>query len=317
VIEQQELTVRAATLEDAQLIAALINDVDLVELGAADYSAEEVVEDLGCAVDLAADSWLAFDGDRLVSYGVLWNAFANGAIDIDHYVRRDAVPAGASVIDLMVARAAEVAAADGHAEARVHLHLPPSSSLAVAELPARNWHTVRRYHVLRRPVSVTGDPMPAAPTGVALRTVTSEADQRVVYEILEAAFAEHFDHYPQEYAEWRDRVSADQFDWSSMVWIASLDAVDVGALIARNNRETMGWVRSVGVLQAARGRGIASHLLRTAFATFARLGRDTVGLGVDTQNSTGAPRLYEGLGMSLHFEADTWEIVVPATPAPS
>lgn len=306
---------RAATLEDAQLIAALINDVDLVELGAADYSAEEVVEDLGSAVDLAADSWLAFDGDRLVSYGVLWNAFANGAIDIDHYVRRDAVPAGASVIDLMVARAAEVAAADGQAEARVHLYLPPSSSLAAAELPARNWRTVRRYHVLRRPVSVAGDPMPAAPAGVTLRNVTSEADQRVVYEILEAAFAEHFDHYPQGYPEWRERVSADQFDWPSMVWIASLDAVDVGALIARNNRESMGWVRSVGVLKATRGSGIASYLLRTAFATFARLGRHTVGLGVDTQNSTGAPRLYEGLGMTLHFEADTWEIVVPATPA--
>jgi mycothiol synthase len=312
VIVQQQCTVRAATLEDAQPIADLVNAVDLVEIGAAEYSLDEVREDLrATGADIARNSWLAFDGDQLVSYGALWNEYGNERIDIDHYVRADAHPAGARLIDLMTARAAEVAAENGADEAVIHLHLPPGSAMAGAVLPALGWTVVRRHHVLKRPVSVAADPVPAAPSGVSLRTAKSDADHRIVYELLQDAFSAHFDHHPESYDGWRQRTGADELDWS-LVWIATLDGTDIGALLGRNNRETMGWVRSIGVLAAARGRGIGTFLLRIAYAEFARRGRDTVGLGVDTQNATGALRLYEGLGMTLHFAADNWEIRVPA-----
>lgn len=45
-------------------------------------------------------------------------------------------------------------------------------------------------------------------------------------------------------------------------------------------------------------------------AAVAARGRDTVGLGVDTRNATGAPRLYERHGLTLHYAVDTWETVV-------
>jgi hypothetical protein len=35
-----------------------------------------------------------------------------------------------------------------------------------------------------------------------------------------------------------------------------------------------------------------------------------VGLGVDTENATGAPALYARNGMSVHYAVDTWEIVL-------
>jgi len=305
VIGQQEFTVRAATLADAKLICDLINDVDLVEIGAAEYTSGEVTEDLRAA----AASWLAFDRDRLVAYGALWDEYGNGRIDIDHYVRAGDRPAGIHIIEQMIPRATEAAAANGASEVVVHLHLPLMSALS-DELPKMGWTVVRRHHVLKRPVSVEGDPLPAVPPGVVLRTAEHPDDQHVVYELLEESFKEHFDHQPRSYPLWREAVSADDLDWS-LVWIANLDGRDVGALLARNNRSTMGWVRSIGVLKSARGRGIATLLLRTAFAEFALLGRDTVGLGVDTQNSTGAFQLYEGLGMTLHFAADNWEIRLP------
>jgi ribosomal protein S18 acetylase RimI-like enzyme len=151
---------------------------------------------------------------------------------------------------------------------------------------------------------------------VTLRTAQAEADQRVVHALFQESFAQHFDHHAEEYEPWRVRMNADELDWS-LVWIASLDQpgaapADVGVLLGRNNRETMGWVRGLGVLPSGRGRGIATFLLRVAFAEFARRGRDQVGLGVDTENVTNALRLYEGLGMTLHFAADTWEIRLPA-----
>jgi len=311
VIGQQQFTVRAARLGDAQLISDLINEVDLVEIGAAEYTPEEVIEDLRGTRDLASNSWLAFDGDRLVSYGILWNEFGNGRIDLDHYVRADTILAGGQLIDLQVARAAEVAAADGAEEAVIHLHLTPRSPLAATELPARGWRAIRRHHVLKRRVSVLTDPVPATPPGVTLRTAESPEDQETVFQLLHTSFADHFDHQPQTYPQWRERVGAGELDWS-LVWIATVDGADVATLLGRN-REAMAWVRSLGVLDRARGRGIGTFLLRTAFAEFAQRGRDTVGLGVDTENATGALRLYEGLGMTLHFAADTWEVRVPAS----
>ncbi|MGC0343559.1 ribosomal protein S18 acetylase RimI-like enzyme [Streptomyces sp. SLBN-8D4] len=56
--------------------------------------------------------------------------------------------------------------------------------------------------------------------------------------------------------------------------------------------------------------GLGALLLRQAFAAFAARGRDTAGLGVDTENATGAPALYARNGMSVHYAVDTWEIVV-------
>lgn len=60
----------------------------------------------------------------------------------------------------------------------------------------------------------------------------------------------------------------------------------------------MGWIRSIGVPGGARGRGVGGFLLCHSFAAFAARGRDTVGLGVDTANATGAPRLYGRNGMT-------------------
>jgi ribosomal protein S18 acetylase RimI-like enzyme len=181
--------------------------------------------------------------------------------------------------------------------------------MAGGELTARGWRPIRRHHVLKRPVSVADCPDPEPPPGVTVRRVASPADKEIAFRLKEDAFAAHFDHQPRTYEQWLNQLDAENLDWS-LVWIASLDGVDVAMLLARN-RESMGWVRNVGVVGSARGRGLGTFLLRTAFAEFARRGRDTVGLGVDTENATGALRLYEGLGMTLHFAADTWELRLP------
>ncbi|MGX1516048.1 hypothetical protein RKD44_007336 [Streptomyces collinus] len=55
---------------------------------------------------------------------------------------------------------------------------------------------------------------------------------------------------------------------------------------------------------------MGGFLPRHAFAAFAVRGRDTVGLGVDTANATGGPRLYGRNGMTVHFAVDTWQAVL-------
>lgn len=60
-----------------------------------------------------------------------------------------------------------------------------------------------------------------------------------------------------------------------------------------------GWVRSLGVKRAWRGRGVASALLENSFNAFLDAGLTHSMLGVDTENTTGAFGLYEGLGYEV------------------
>ncbi|MDQ1050775.1 GNAT family N-acetyltransferase [Streptomyces sp. V4I2] len=302
---------RPASLADAPVITDLLNAVDLIEIGRGETDLHTVEADLKHPeTDLQRDSWLAFEGERLVAYGLLWDESKGERIDADHYVLPDHQPAGERILDAMEARALDKARANGAERAVVHLHLNVAPTLDTELLRARGWTVVRRYHVLRRALRPAEDLPPTPPAGVLVRSCEPEADRVRVHQLYQAGFAEHFDFQPRAYGQWLHDIDADRLDWS-LVWIVSAeDLGDVGFLIARDDREAMGWIRSIGVLREARGRGLGGFLLRHAFAAFAARGRDAVGLGVDTANATGAPELYARNGMSVHYAVDTWEAVL-------
>ncbi|MEU5075426.1 GNAT family N-acetyltransferase [Streptomyces asoensis] len=302
---------RPATLADAPAVTHLLNEIDLLEIGRPETDLHTVEADLKHpGRDPERDTWLAFDGDRLVAHGLLWDESGGERIDIDHYVLPDRQEAGLLVLGAMETRALEKARENGAGRAVVHLHLNTAPTLDTALLRDRGWSVVRRYHVLSRPLDRARDLPPAAPAGVRLRPCADDADRIRVHELYQASFAEHFDFQPRGYEQWLHDVDAAGLDWS-LVWIAATaDHGDAGFLIARDDRAATGWIRSIGVRREARGRGLAGLLLRHAFAAFAARGRDTVGLGVDTANPTGAPGLYARHGMDLHYAVDTWEVVL-------
>ncbi|WBB62325.1 GNAT family N-acetyltransferase [Streptomyces sp. WMMC500] len=308
------LTVRAARLDDAPSICALLNQVDVAEVGRPETDLHTVEADLKHPeADLPRNSWLAVaDDGTLVAYGLLWDESYAERIDVDHYVLPGHQDAGLRLLERMEARAAAKAAENGVREAVVHLQLRAAPTMDTALLDARGWHVVRRYHVLTRDVAPAADPAPVPPPGVRLRDCTAEPDRRIAHDLLQQAMAEHFDFQPKSYETWlADPANAD-VDWS-LVWIAHVDGLgDAGALLARNDREAMGWIPTLGVLADARGRGLGGLLLRHAFAAFAGRGREVVGLGVDTANDSGAVALYERHGMVVYFAVDTWEITLPA-----
>jgi ribosomal protein S18 acetylase RimI-like enzyme len=57
-----------------------------------------------------------------------------------------------------------------------------------------------------------------------------------------------------------------------------------------------GWIEALGVIPERRGMGIASALLSHSLEEFKASGLEQAALDVDTQNPTGALRLYENLG---------------------
>ncbi|MFF8289631.1 GNAT family N-acetyltransferase [Streptomyces sp. NPDC016309] len=307
------LTVRAARTEDAPQICELLNTIDTIEIGAPETDLHTVEADLTHPeVDLAHDSWLALDdAGRLLAYALTWDDSGGERIDMDHYVLPDQQAAGETLLAAAEERARAKARANGAARAVVHLHLNQRPTTDTGILTRRGWHTVRRYQVMVRDLTPHQDPLPEPPAGVTLRPCTDEADRRRAHALVEETFAEHFDHQPRPYERWLDDIDAEHLDWS-LVWIAAVEGLgDAAVLLSRNDRAGMGWVRNLGVREAARGRGLGGHLLRHAFGVYAALGRDTLGLGVDTLNKSGALRLYEAHGMRLHYAVDTWEVTLP------
>lgn len=304
-------TLRPAGLTDAAAITDLLNDIDRIEIGRPETDLHTIEADLKRPdIVLERDSWLAFDGDRLVAYGLLWDESGGERVDIDHYVLPEHQQAGELLLDAMEARALAKARENGAARAVVHLHLNTEPTTDTGLIEKRGWYVVRRYQVLQRPLDAAEDLAPELPSGVRLRSCADEADRARVHALYQSSFAQHFDFQPRTYDQWLQDIDADGLDWS-LVWIAGTQELgDVGFLLARDDREAMGWIRSIGVLRAARGLGLGGLLLRHAFAAFAARGRDTVGLGVDTANATGAPALYARHGMTVHYAVDTWEAVL-------
>lgn len=307
------LTVRPAAYADAPAVCALLNTVDIAEIGRPETDLHTVETDLAHPdVDLALDTWLVSDGPDLVGYGVIYSDSGQGDIGVDHYVLPGRSDAAVLLLELIEARAVEKAAEGGAERAVLHLHLNARPAVDTALLAAREWSVVRRHQIMTRPLSPSADLPPDPPAGLTLRDCRQEADRRLAHALVEETFAEHFDHHARTYEQWLADIGGARLDWS-LVWIASLEGEgDVAVMLTRDDREAMGWIGSLGVRRPARGRGVAGHLLRHAFAGYAARGRDTIGLGVDTANETRALGLYEAHGMGLHYAIDTWELTRPA-----
>jgi len=144
-------------------------------------------------------------------------------------------------------------------------------------------------------------PVPAE--GVSLRPPRDDEDDlRTIFQITDTSFAEHFGHtdertYEKWIKAWRARPGFDLTLW----WVAELQgqpvAVLLGQTLSVEGGGTNGHVGTLGTLKEARGKGIGTLLLRTSFAEFHRRGLRRVTLGVDSENGTGAVKLYESVGM--------------------
>lgn len=147
-----------------------------------------------------------------------------------------------------------------------------------------------------------------SPRNVTVRRVATEADLRAAYEITTESFAEHWGSSRRGFEDWltlqRSRPGHDERLWT----LAELDGRPVGVCLADRSREPMGYgyVATLGVVSAARRRGIADILLRTAIAASAARGLRGTELVVDSANSTGAGELYTRAGMHAYREIEIW-----------
>jgi ribosomal protein S18 acetylase RimI-like enzyme len=157
---------------------------------------------------------------------------------------------------------------------------------------------------LDAPVSVT------VPQGIELQSYRDE-DAILLRAALNDAFAEDpFWHEVTE-ANFREYyLGARGYD--PELWLLAWDGEELAGFSLnypqRIGDQTLGWVGTLGVRAPWRRRGLGGALLRSAFNALYDRGLRRVGLGVDSENPTGALGLYEGAGMHRVGQNDNWEL---------
>ena len=147
-----------------------------------------------------------------------------------------------------------------------------------------------------------------------------EADLRAVHDVLEGAFTDHFNSAEETFHEFIHRLREDPGHRWDHWWLAEITDGDgepepAGALVGTVSESATGpdgsYVSYLGVLESARGRGVAKGLLRTIIADAASRGRDRVGLEVDADSPTGADGLYTSMGWGTKYVTESWHRDVP------
>ncbi len=264
---------------------------------------------------------------------------AGGRMLFVHVVERDLADAvGRACSDVLVewavGQARAVGAARGLDIQQIDTGAFADDERQHAWLAASGFTRVRTWYQQSRPVtpdevSLVPDPASWGRDGMQIRLVRrtgsegmpDEDDLRDVHDVLEGAFVDHFNSWEETFDEFLHRLREDPGHRWDHWWLAELVDGDerqpVGALVATVSESANGpdgsYVSYIGVLEAARGRGVAKGLLRTVIADAAARGRDRVGLEVDADSSTGADGLYASLGWETTYVTESWHRDVPVT----
>jgi len=157
----------------------------------------------------------------------------------------------------------------------------------------------RYYHSMSRPL--TDLPERPLPDGISVRPAMPK-DYRKIWEAANEAFKDEYGaSEPTE--EWYQSYSANP-NFLPILWQVAWDGDEVVGSVQNyvsmeenelENRRR-GYTEGISVRREWRGRGIASALICRSMAMFKALNMDEVALTADTQNPTGAMRLYTTLG---------------------
>jgi mycothiol synthase len=250
--------------------------------------------------DLLSDSWLYEDGGKLVAVGWVEKHHDTGvAIGFVHRERRGR-GLGSELVDRSEGRLGALGVE------RIHAVTLAPDVAAGPLLTGRGYREVRRFWEMTIEL---GDDPPAAPQlpeGLRIEPFSPEL-AHAFHNVLEEAFAEHWEYEPAPFEAWWERQISKPDHDPSLWALVRADEEVVAATRNDPERSGGGWIGAIGVSPGWRGRGVAKALLVHSFREFHRRGQRRVGLGVDSENSTGATKLYESVGMAVDTEQVVWQ----------
>jgi mycothiol synthase len=321
------LTARPLTADDVAAVAALLAASEQLDDTGEYPDAEDLSEWwTGWDMDFARDGVAVTDGSGLVvgfasalaprNFRGTFTVYLEGRVRPDH--RGKGI--GRSLLDWQLVRGQEIHA-ERHPEAPGRLTVPVPEAMTSLEalvkeagLSAERW-----YRQMQRPLTDLPAQQPVA--GIEIVPFTWERDDEI-RRAHNAAFTEHHGSAERDPAAWQAMFTGQRAFRPELSVLAVEDGVVVGYVLAyvyeadsaaTGVRETH--LGQIGVLPQARGRGLASTLIAAALRIGAEQDCERAGLEVDTDNVTGALRLYEKLGFATTRLRVSWSRSLPEVSA--
>jgi mycothiol synthase len=213
--------------------------------------------------------------------------------------------------DTMEARAREVAAAHPPGPKVLESGTAETAHEREALLRSRGYEPVRYGYEMIRPNldDLLDAPLP---DGLEVRKVKPE-HLRAIWEADVEAFRDHWGAWLQGEAEYQQFLD-DPLQGDTTLWQVAWDRDQVAGMVrayvndeenARYGRKR-GYVENISVRRPWRRRGLARALIAATFPVLRARGMTEGALGVDTENPSGALRVYESCGFVAVSRSTTW-----------
>jgi mycothiol synthase len=316
-------TARPLSADDIDDVAALLAAAEKADDTGEHLDAEDLAEWwLNDLVDLTRDGVAIHDGGGALAgwatviapptFRDVFGVYLEGRVHPDRRGRG----LGRALLAWQLGRGAEVHA-ERHPESPARLTVVVPEAMTALESLARRagMSAVRWYRLMERPLrELPGEP--AAPA-VELAPFTWDRDDEV-RRAHNAAFTQHHGSSERDQASWEVMFTGQRsFRPDLSVLALANGAVVAYALVYVYESDTRATgVRTahfgqIGTLPEFRGRGLASAVIAAALRAAAAAECDAAGLQVDSDNVTGALRLYEGMGFTTRRTQVSWARAVP------
>lgn len=312
--DSPDYTWRPARREDAPAIQQMMLDIDAVDQrGHAGTLEDRESEFDNPSVNPMTDTLLAFTPRGQVA-ALAWIiappvgvqeyvAFLRGEVHPQHRQRG----LGDFILTWMEARSGEILATRPD-NIPCFLRASTADFLEdrIALYEQHGFKRVRYFYHMRRDLSQP-IPEPFLPPGIRLTPWNPELDIQTM-ETSNLAFRDHWGALPYNEEAWHLLVTEHPAFRPDLTFLALSTGNGfanpvAGYSMCRVDREDneiqgikQGWIEELGVRQDWRQRGIATALLCASMRTMKADGMESAGLGVDTENTSGAVRIYENLG---------------------
>jgi mycothiol synthase len=280
-------SLREAAQDDADGILAVGIARDIADVGAPDWSLEDVREEMGEAGPGGAVVVENADG-RIVAFAMISGEDGRANVHPDATGRG----IGAHLRDWLVAHAREA----GRSELR---HPVFGSDDAARELlSAGGFEVDQRYWRMARDLD-GAEPAPVWPEGITPRAFEAATDERPAHELVEEAFTDISGNVSRPFDEWRPRAFGEQFAPE----LATVAGDMAGVALAERWEDDTGYLSYLAVARDWRGRGLGRALLQATLRNFADAGLKRGVLSVNGRNES-ATELYRSAGMHVESRAD-------------
>ncbi|MFD1738144.1 GNAT family N-acetyltransferase [Bacillus salitolerans] len=285
------LTFRAARISDIEKLSQLIRDYDLDTLGEIETSEEDVKGLLAAIDNLETHSWIVEKEDRVVIgfAGITKKGTHFPSLVIVHPTYRH------NGIEQQLIEKMRLVVSGGT------LIVSSNTDYEHQLFSENGFKAARHWFTMKRSVDAFTS-TPSLPPSLVIEPFVLNQDEEAVHQAFEESFSTHFGYEPSSLNDFLERTNREGFDPN--LWFLLKDQGEIaGFIFCKRGIDHHAEITHVGVRPQWRKRGFGKVLLEYAFLQLRNEGRTSIHLDVDTENGTGAVKVYKTAGMEIarHF----------------